>query len=223
MEPVPAAPVLWPAGVLAGSCVCCGTRACRPPEAPAGHQPGRHRACLWRCSRQGEFSGRRGSTPRLPAAASKKATIWAPRRRRGRGHRAGMPPSLDLARSAPCPHDPTRPSDAAARSDSAEDPESAQHPSQQVGSRGRKSTDFQQLAPLQKMSPGTNMVAIATTQHTAAHPDPLTPSGTSLTEGMAFSVGIGARQQVLLSTTILDPRSARRSAYTSACCLHSCR
>ena len=93
------------------------------------------------------------------------------------------------------------------------DPESAQHPSQQVGSRGRKSTDFQQLAPLQKMSPGTNMVAIATTQHTAAHPDPLTPSGTSLTEGMAFSVGIGARQQVLLSTTLLDPRSARRSVY----------
>ena len=116
---MPAAPVLWPAGVLAGSCVCCGTRACRRPEAPAGHQPGRHRACLWRCSRQGEFSGRRGSTPRLPAAASKQATIWAPRRRRGRGHRAGMPPSLDLARSAPCPHDPTRPSDAAARSDSA--------------------------------------------------------------------------------------------------------
>ena len=63
------------------------------------------------------------------------------------------------------------------------------------------------------MSPGTNMVAIATTQHTAAHPDPLTPSGTSLTEGMAFSVGIGARQQVLLSTTLLDPRSARRSVY----------
>ena len=63
------------------------------------------------------------------------------------------------------------------------------------------------------MSAWTNMVAIATTQHTAAHPDPLTPSGTSLTEGMAFSVGIGARQQVLLSTTLLDPRSARRSAY----------
>ena len=137
-------------GRACGSCVCCGTRGCRRPEAPAGHQPGRHRACLWRCSRQGEFSGRRGSTPRLPAAASKKATIWAPRRRRGRGYRAGMPPSLDLARSAPCPHDPTRPSDAAARSDSAV-----------------------------YLSAGSQIVA----------------------------------QQVLLSTTLLDPRSARRSVY----------
>ena len=56
---------------------------------------------------------------------------------------------------------------------------------------------------------GTRLRAAPTAVH---RHDPLTPSGTSLTEGMAFSVGIGARQQVLLSTTLLDPRSARRSA-----------
>ena len=54
-------------------------------------------------------------TPGLPS----RAQVWAAVRRRGGGSRTGTPPSLDFARSPPCPPDHFRPLDAAARSDSA--------------------------------------------------------------------------------------------------------